>query len=150
MKESQGFTLVELVIVVVIIGILAVVGAQTYQKYARRSMGAEGVALTTAVAMAEKIYCNDKQQYYETPGFPGQNWDNDPVLCVDARNNINFNTYRVGADVILGVPSFCAYSDGQNNAKGIRAKCGGIPTTPFYHQLWNTVTDAGVEEDSLN
>ena len=60
----SGFTLIELMIVVAIIGILAAVAIPQYQNYVARAQVAEGLALASGVKTALTLY------YQETGGFP--------------------------------------------------------------------------------
>lgn len=52
MKKQQGFTLIELMIVVAIIGILAAIAIPAYQDYTRRAQVSEGLSLAAGVKTA--------------------------------------------------------------------------------------------------
>ena len=56
MNEDSGFTLIELMIVVAIIGILVAVGMPQYQNYVARSQVAEGLSLASGIKTAISEY----------------------------------------------------------------------------------------------
>ena len=67
MKKSmqQGFTLIELMIVVAIIGILAAIALPAYQDYTARAQASEGLSATAGLR-------SDIAEYYSrTGGWPG-------------------------------------------------------------------------------
>ncbi len=66
-KIQQGFTLIELMIVVAIIGILAAIAIPAYQDYTIRAQVSEGLNLSGAAKAAVT-------EYYQDQGvFPGDN-----------------------------------------------------------------------------
>ena len=57
MKNSRGFTLIELMIVVAIVAILAAIGYPSYQKSVLKSHRADGrIALQEAASRQERLY----------------------------------------------------------------------------------------------
>lgn len=63
MKENKGFTLIELMITVVIIGILASVAYPSYTQYVIKSARSEGVAAVMRVANLQEQYYLDHRTY---------------------------------------------------------------------------------------
>ena len=62
-KIQQGFTLIELMIVVAIIGILAAIAIPAYQDYTIRAQVAEGLALTGAAKVAVTEFWQDRGRF---------------------------------------------------------------------------------------
>ncbi len=71
MKHSQkGFTLIELMIVVAIIGILAAIAVPAYQDYTIRSRVSEGASLAGAAKTAVDVWFSETGSLSSTPGTP--------------------------------------------------------------------------------
>ena len=60
MKKQQGFTLIELMIVVAIIGILAAIAIPAYQDYTIRAQVSEGLSLSAGAKAAVSEYYQDQ------------------------------------------------------------------------------------------
>lgn len=67
MRKQQGFTLIELMIVVAIIGILAAIAIPAYQDYTIRAQVSEGLNLSGAAKAAVTEY------YQDQGAFPADN-----------------------------------------------------------------------------
>ena len=96
MKKQQGFTLIELMIVVAIIGILAAIAIPAYQDYTIRAQVSEGLSLSGGAKAAVTEYFQD------TGGFPPSN----TVAGLSAAGSISgkyVTSVTVGANGVLTV-----------------------------------------------
>src|SRR6202047_5521831 len=101
-KTSHGFTLIELMIVVAIIGILAAIAIPAYQNYTIRAQITEGLTLADGWKTAIS-------EYYANPG----NW---PVIANLTGTCVSIGKYESGVTVTTGGVVQITYG-GQANAK---------------------------------
>lgn len=88
--KNRGFTLIELVVVMVIIGILSVISVPMYRNYVERAMGSEGKAMIGGIAKAEKVYYAEFGRFLEVART-----NKDSIIDVDARTNTYYPEYTV-------------------------------------------------------
>jgi type IV pilus assembly protein PilE len=69
--RARGFTLIELMIVVAIVGILAAVAYPSYQAYVRRSVRSAAQSFMLTIASKEEQYILDARNYTATVGTGG-------------------------------------------------------------------------------
>jgi len=63
MKRVMGFTLIELIIVIVIIGILAAIAAPMMSSNVAKARRSEAVSIMGAIRTAERLYFVDHNEY---------------------------------------------------------------------------------------
>lgn len=71
MKKLKGFTLIELMIVVVIIGILAAIAMPSYNSYVTKANRSAAQSYMTTIAQKEELYILDARAYTTTIGSGG-------------------------------------------------------------------------------
>ncbi len=69
-RKTDGFTLTELMIVIVIISVLAAVALPIYSKYVRKSRTSEAVSNLGTIAMFEETYYSEADSYVKLAANP--------------------------------------------------------------------------------
>jgi len=91
-NRKKGFTLIELMVVVIIVGILAAVAIPIFRGQTKRAIASEGEALLGSVRTAELTYYAEHGEYLDVSD--GGDPDTDP-LGIDASKNRYFKSYSV-------------------------------------------------------
>jgi type IV pilus assembly protein PilA len=125
-QVQKGFTLIELMIVIAIIGILAAIAIPAYQNYTIRAQITEGLTLAdgwkTAIA-----------EYYANTG----NW---PAQANLTGTNVSIGKYESSVTVLAGGTIVITYG-GQANAKVATQTLSLVPYTNSNNDvLWQCGT----------
>ncbi len=91
-KAKKGFTLVELVIVIVIVGILSVISVPIYRGYVEKAKFTEGQVLVNAIAKAELTYHVKYDCFCDDNGGKGY------YLDIDSTGNKYFKDWYTQAN----------------------------------------------------
>jgi type IV pilus assembly protein PilE len=118
MRSQRGFTLIEIMIVVAIIGVLAAVALPAYGDYVKRGKIANATSVLSTMRVQMEQYFQDNRTYANacTAGTvaptPASNQD-----FSFACSNLGALTYTVTATGISGAMSGFVYTMDQNNTR---------------------------------
>ena len=131
--NHKGFTLIELMIVVAIIGILAAIAIPQYQNYVARAQVAEGFSLAGGLKTALAEYHNTKDV------FPDGTTDAHTVIGIEPAGNI-IGKYITGVEVSddgLGTITATFGSDSYHDGRFLRL----TPTATDGAMFFTCTTD---------
>ena len=115
--NTRGFTLVELMIVVIVIGILAVVAIPMYQVVPERSRGTEAIAGLGLIREAMRAYYAEHGTYENAAFTDGANVTVGGILSVND-NDLLGRYFSAECYTFRGAPDANGYtieSDGSNS-----------------------------------
>ena len=135
--NQQGFTLIELMIVVAIIGILAAIALPAYQDYTARSQMSEAMSLASGARTAVTEF------YTSTGQFPTNNTsaglatnatdiNGNYVSQVAVANGVITATLRAGAPVSEGIRGQTLVLSPSTTAGSVIWACSGSGEAKYY------------------
>ncbi|MDR3113125.1 MAG: prepilin-type N-terminal cleavage/methylation domain-containing protein [Endomicrobium sp.] len=115
MKKSKGFSLVEIIIVMVIIGILSLVAVPIYRGHVARSIATEGRALVHEAAASQEIFRARTQSW-----FTGVNNSTNAIseLGLNSKRNNYFREFQFTI-ANANANSFTVSTTGKGKAENI-------------------------------
>ena len=105
MRGTRGFTLIELMITIAVIGILAAIAYPSYQSYVRKARRSDAQQLMLAISAKQAQYILDARAYTNTIGAGGLNITRDGWTCAATCSNSAY-TVSVAADNTTTPPSY--------------------------------------------
>lgn len=98
MRRSRGFSLIELMVTVVIVGILAAVAYPSYDRFIMKGRRSDAQQLMTEISSKEAQYLFDSRGYTATIGSGGLNIARDKWTCATTCTNAYY-TITLGSTV---------------------------------------------------
>ena len=135
MKNQKGFTLIELMIVVAIIGILAAVAIPNFLKYQAKSMQSEARVLLSGIYTSEVAYFAENNAYGD--------WDADYTGAGITTNQIGFEPASAPRyyQVIATAPTATTFTTTTSANLDSDASVDGWSVTEATRQPQNTCND---------
>ncbi|WP_312588521.1 pilin [Vibrio cholerae] len=123
-KQQQGFTLIELMIVVAIIGVLAAIAIPAYQDYVTKSEASSAIATLKALQTPAELHIQEEGDITATTSLAdlGTKTDANPLGEISTGDNSLIFTFPSTGNLADGVITLARDNDGWSCTRTVNAK----------------------------
>lgn len=138
---GRGFTLTEMMVVILLVGVLAIIAIPIYEKYIRQTKASEARSMVGAIVAAEKAYAQKNGVFLAVAKNDYQAFSE--KLKVDVKESELFD-YEVSS--VSGKETFTVTA--WVNAQGVKE---GLPAAGYVRYLYSiSATPRGSWEEKLD
>ncbi len=154
MTKQKGFTLLEIIIAVALVGVLAAVAVTSFSSQTRKARGGEANAMFAALRIAQEQYRLENGTYLSTGADEGDTFPAAPVATAQSLLPLatTWTTLRVR---VPETRAYCGYvtiaglaGTAPTGAKALEFGLTAAPATDWYYILAHCNLDGSSTRDS--
>jgi type IV pilus assembly protein PilA len=153
LRKQEGFTLIELMIVVAIIGILAAIAIPNFLRYQAKSRQSEAKTNLGAIFVAETAYFSEQNRYgsFNEVGYALAGTTNRYTYRSPAALGVGGSSNTNGIDrIVCGLPATCTAAPDSDGAPAIPSNSAIVIVGFTASAVANLDSDATVDGWSVN